>query len=131
MHPGSRIRFNRVNLGRPGLTTRRMKRKTPDALRHPEFGKDLRHRMPQPRSARGSSLRFFGGFEGGAFLGDDADELLQAVVPVGQQRLRVRAAGLLGVIGDQLLQLGDVLVAMAPDGRSGPEAALWKYARFG
>ncbi len=44
-------------------------------------------------------MQFFRSFERDAFLGDDADELLQAVLPVGQQCLGVLAMMWTGGLG--------------------------------
>ena len=56
-------------------------------------------------------MLLFGGFEFGAFLGDDPDELADGGVPIGEEVGGLFGAGLAGVEFDEGFHLGDVLRA--------------------
>ena len=57
----------------------------------------------------GSFVEFFGGFEFGTFLGDDADELAAGLVPRGEEFSRLDAAGFFTVLLDECFDFLEIL----------------------
>lgn len=57
----------------------------------------------------GGLVRFLGGFEFGSFFGDDADEFVYCVIPIGEEFGSLFGVGFLCVELDEGLYLGDVL----------------------